>query len=499
MSFEKDEDAFNASCNISNIKICNSSIYGALCDTFPSKRLDIYKPAEYFGKKETVRTNEISTPRTPKPPQWLVATAKDENYNYFKFSKYMQKKVGNIRCGDITRFGKTSVLIRAKSTVQSVMLGHIAAEESEMLVGVKPHLNFSYARGVIFNRDLYEFSEEEILVMCPKQVWKVHKVPKTTMIIVTFEDNNIPSHISIENERIAVRPYKQKPLQCYNCFRYGHPSRVCKNDKLCGNCSAPAHGECLLTSKCVSCGERHKSTDKKCVFFQTENAALHKADAEHISVSYAKRLLNKSMNYSKAVKSNKFNSSSSHTDTQHKESRENADSKSGTMTKALPQNRKESFSGLGTEPKSSSPPHSKMSSPRLSSQTPSLPVLGEELSTGELVDTPLTPRRNLPSYPASPNSDIRRGSPPPFPLPPVRQGIETTNRFETLSSSPDAFREHKISVELHHLPHRFKKVHSVTSFKPRISRPSLTKKPLGGTSKTKVLPQRTSCKESFNK
>ena len=385
------------------------------------------------------------------------------------------------------------------------MLSHIRAEESEMLVDIKPHLNFSYARGVIFNSDLYEFHEDEILEMCPKQVWKIHKVPKTSMIIVTFEDDNIPAHISIENERIVVRPYKQKPLQCYKCFKYGHPSRICKNNKLCGNCSANAHGECLIASKCANCEENHKATDKRCIFYQTETAALNKAEAEHISVAYARRLLSRSMNYSKALKSNKFISSSGHTNTPCKENCESVDPKTGAVPRALAQDITELHFSLGTKPKPSSPSHSKMNSPRLSSQTFSLPDLGDGLSTGELADTPLTQRGNLPVSPASPHSDTRRGSPSPLPLPPMtHHGIVTSNKFEILSSSdqidgsPDVFKEHKISVELHHPPHKFNKVRNVMSFKPRISRPSLTKK-LGGTSKTKPMAQRTSHKESSNR
>ena len=501
ISYEKHEDAFNACSNISSIKVCNANLDGALCDKLPRKILDVYKPTEWCGKEEPSVTQRTNVPRIPKPPQWLVATAREENYNYFKFSKYLQKKVGDIKCGDISRFGKTSVLIKAKSRNQSIMLSLIKAEESEMLIDIKPHLNFSYARGVIFNRDLYEFSEQEILEMCPKQVWKAHKIPKTSMIIITFEDCNVPSHVFIENERISVRPYKQKPLQCYNCFKYGHPSRVCKNDKLCGNCSAPAHGECLLASKCLNCNESHKSTDRKCVFFQAEAAALLKADAEHISTSYARRLLSKTLNYAKALKSNASKSNNDHTGIPREENRGNV-LKTGTVANTLSQIERELIPNLGTKPQPSSLPQ--MNSPRLSSQASSLPDLGEDLSSGELVDAPPTPRGHLHSSPVSPHSNNRRGSPTPLHHSPAKHlEIDTSNRFEVLSSSdqvdgsPDVFKEHKVSVELHHVPHRFNKVHNITTFKPRISRSSLTKKPSGSTFKTKPLPQRTSRKESF--
>ena len=298
ISFEKPEDAFSAACNIPSILLHGSVIQAALSDTMP-RNVDVYRPSEWNEKESQNDDNNIQ--RVPKPPQWLIATAKEVNYNYFKFSKFIQKKAGSIKSGDITRFGKYSVLIHAKSKTQSIMLSNMKIDDGEMLEDIKPHLNFSYGRGVIFNKDLYDFKEDEILDMCPKEVWKVHKIPNTKMIIITLDESNVPSHVYIENERISVRPYKQKPLQCFNCFKYGHPSRVCKNDKLCINCSEPAHEECSVEAKCSNCRENHKSNDKKCPMFQLEAAALLKSEIEHISVGYAKRLLGKTTTYANVL------------------------------------------------------------------------------------------------------------------------------------------------------------------------------------------------------
>ena len=216
ISFDKPEDALRAACDIPNIAFQDCNIEAALSDKVP-KNLDVYHPADWIEKESSKLENKVQ--RRPKPPQWLIATAKGENYNYFKFRKHLQIKTGTIESQDITRFGQKSVLINAKSKNQSYMLSILTAEDSDMLEDIKPHLNFSYGRGVIFNRDLYEFKEEEILEMCPMEVWKVHKIPKTTMIIFTFTDSNVPSYIYIENERISVRPYKQKPLQCYKLLQ----------------------------------------------------------------------------------------------------------------------------------------------------------------------------------------------------------------------------------------------------------------------------------------
>ena len=182
------------------------------------------------------------------------------------------------------------------------MLSHIRIDASEGEVNIKPHLNFSYGRGVIFNKDLCEFSEEEILDMCPMKVWKVHKVSKTSMIVLTFEDPDVPMYIHIENERLKVRPFKAKPLQCFNCFKFGHPSSICRNDKLCGNCSRPEHGDCKNKAKCINCSLDHIPSDKRCSEYKIEESVLNRSGAEYVSIGYVKRIISRSLNYAKALK-----------------------------------------------------------------------------------------------------------------------------------------------------------------------------------------------------
>ena len=66
-----------------------------------------------------------------------------------------------------------------------------------------PQMDFSYGRGVIFDKDLYDFEEAEILEMCPVDVFQVRKLRGTSMIVLTFNSSNVPSPIVIENERIC--------------------------------------------------------------------------------------------------------------------------------------------------------------------------------------------------------------------------------------------------------------------------------------------------------
>ena len=163
-------------------------------------------------------------------------------------------------------------------------------ESSSMLREIKPHYNFSYAKGVIFDENVYDFSEQEILEMSPEFVWKVFKVPNSKMVILTFKDSFVPDYIYFENVRTEVRPFKPRPLQCFNCFGFGHPSRVCKKEKACSNCSKTFHGECEHPMFCLNCKGPHKPRDKNCIVNKAEQEALLKSKAEHISIGLPKNL-----------------------------------------------------------------------------------------------------------------------------------------------------------------------------------------------------------------
>ena len=284
---------------IVELNVCGSVVSGALCASAPAD-LDIYVPSLYNTENNDLPG--LRKERVPSPPMWLVATADEANYNYFRFCRYLQRKVGGIRSGDVSRFGKNKVLIHAKSTTQSYMLSNLQAETGEMLKEIKPQMDFSYRRGVIFDRDLYDFEEAEILDMCPGDVFQVRKLKGTTMIVLTFNAPDVPSHVIIENERISVRPFKRKPLQCFKCFKFGHPSAICNGDQLCVGCSAPAHGDCSDPPKCANCGQNHTSRDRVCHVYKAEEAALQKSKADHVSVSYAKRLLGQSRSYAQATR-----------------------------------------------------------------------------------------------------------------------------------------------------------------------------------------------------
>ena len=290
--FSSDEDALRA-YNDFNSTCVNVSF--AVPANVP-KLVDIYRP---YIPVEDLKTS-VKLERLPVPPRWLILSSRSERGNLFKIKQFIGQKLGHVNSPDISRFGKDSFLVHTKSDAQAVMLLNMKLDTKSLVKGVKPHFTFSYAKGVLFNEDIYELSENEILTMCPDNVWKIFKVPKSNMIVLTFMDSIVPHEIIIENEIIKVRPYRQRPLQCFNCFGFAHVSDVCTRAKICQFCSQPEHGACTRPRVCANCRESHDSRNKSCNIFKKEQEALLLSAAEHISIGHAKKLLSQ-RSYSAAV------------------------------------------------------------------------------------------------------------------------------------------------------------------------------------------------------
>ena len=290
--FSSDEDALRAYNDFNSTCV---SVSFAVPANVP-KVLDIYRP---YIPVEDLKTS-VKLERLPVPPRWLILSSRSERGNLFKIKQFIGQKLGHVNSPDISRFGKDSFLVHTKSDAQAVMLLNMKLDTKSLVKGVKPHFTFSYAKGVFFNEDIYELSENEILTMCPDNVWKIFKVPKSNMIVLTFMDSIVPHEIIIENEIIKVRPYRQRPLQCFNCFGFAHVSDVCTRAKICQFCSQPEHGACTRPRVCANCRESHDSRNKSCNIFKKEQEALLLSAAEHISIGHAKKLLSQ-RSYSAAV------------------------------------------------------------------------------------------------------------------------------------------------------------------------------------------------------
>ena len=224
-------------------------------------------------------------------PVWFVATYKVGKENYVKGVEVIQVQVGEIPEGNMKRYGK-AILIKARDSSQAKMLMNFKSLDT-IIDRVTPHKTFNTVKGVIYSKDIHEFSEEEILERCPPNVCQVKKLKGTNhAIILTFSTEYIPDYIRFGTHiKVTVKRYRPKPTQCFNCLDYGHVITQCTNLKRCEKCSEQ-HQEwnvCELPLHCFHCKGNHSPTSKECLRKKFEQEVVEIAHYQHMSIGSAKR------------------------------------------------------------------------------------------------------------------------------------------------------------------------------------------------------------------
>ena len=143
---------------------------------------------------------------------------------------------------------------------------------------IKPHRTFNSCKGCLYNQDLYELSEEEILALCPDSVYNISKVNgNRNMIIFTFSGSFLPVRVKVGRLSMKLKPFIERPLQCYSCYGYGHGRKTCKETPRCGNCSAlDSHptSACESSPYCFHCQNGHAVQSRQCSRYRLEQDIL---------------------------------------------------------------------------------------------------------------------------------------------------------------------------------------------------------------------------------
>ena len=227
----------------------------------------------------------------PKPtPVWFIAYFKEGRENMLGGTRFLERKFGHLPKGNIKRYGK-NILVKAENKIQAAMLSHFTSLQDDIISRIVPHPTFNTVKGVVYSRDLYEFTEVEILEMCPSTVYEVKKLSgRNGAILLHFSTRFIPDFIDVEHSRIRVKKYRYRPRQCYKCFEFGHVAHFCRSNPRCSSCSGDHEPmESCGPVKCLNCGECHPPTSRDCIRFKLEQDILEVAHNEFISIGSAKR------------------------------------------------------------------------------------------------------------------------------------------------------------------------------------------------------------------
>lgn len=104
------------------------------------------------------------------------------------------------------------------------------------------------------------------------------ETPKSTVILVFApEVTELPTTVTVEGEEYEIEPCQQVPIQCMNCFAFGHQARRCQSSVRCKLCAGHHnHHACQFPGGylCVNCGGGHAATYSSCPAKQRAIAEL---------------------------------------------------------------------------------------------------------------------------------------------------------------------------------------------------------------------------------
>ena len=124
-------------------------------------------------------------------------------------------------------------------------------------------------------------------VNCNLKVWPKLKRRKDGQLvpsdsyILTISSPNIPTQIEIGFLIRNTKVYIPNPQRCFNCQKYGHNKRYCKNAAKCRQAGHDDH-ECENEAKCANCNGDFPAYVRSCPKWKIEN--------EIIKVKYQKNI-----------------------------------------------------------------------------------------------------------------------------------------------------------------------------------------------------------------
>ena len=163
-------------------------------------------------------------------------------------------------------------------------------------IKVSAHRTLNTCKGVVSSKIMGNFDFEHLARGLAEQgVTSLQRLTKgkgedanpTNTYFLTFATPTPPEFIKIPYvKQIPVRMFIQKPLQCFKCWRFGHPQSKCQANAVCRHCGSQAHeGACPTPTKCGNCKGPHSPSDRSCPTYIKE-ATIQKVRAEQ-KISFA--------------------------------------------------------------------------------------------------------------------------------------------------------------------------------------------------------------------
>ena len=240
---------------------------------------------------------------------YVVIKPKDEGVSFRRINVFWPKKYLRTICGatdlEIETPANGSLIVRTQTRTQTKALLKCSSF-CEKPVTVSLHPSRNSTKGTIFAPEMRFMSEVEILEgLKVEGVSHVRRLTTfrdgqrrdTSLLVLTFETTNLPDTVLAGYIRYSVRVFVPNPLRCFNCQKFGHSSKFCKQAARCPKCGeAPHEGSpCSAPVKCLSCdASDHTTNSTQCPVWKREKEICSVKVTSGVSYQQARRTVENS-------------------------------------------------------------------------------------------------------------------------------------------------------------------------------------------------------------
>ena len=278
-----------------------------------NERIEAFSGREpYIVNKHQKETTEIKEKRERLkretiPKYFFVRFKPDVRKRFIDANKWLYKKIGQSNWKKYNG----GILIEAEID-QSHILRQLKREtiENSPFITIEPHKKFNTTWGEIFSWELDEYTDQELLDICPEEVISVIRPSdRKPLFFLEFNKMNLMNtkDIRIENLNIPLRLKKPQPMICKKCLIYGHTERWCRTSQRrcrnCGEADTPhSSDECDKEANCYHCGNPHNTMSRNCPKYLQEQLLLEMMQLQKIDMREARKINRKNNTYASAAK-----------------------------------------------------------------------------------------------------------------------------------------------------------------------------------------------------
>lgn len=265
---------------------------GRVDGTFTGATLPSYMdPEGMYGELHLLRISGTNGPLPNRP---------------FLIRRSVEKFVGGRIEGAFPESSKATYALKVRNLRQFNQLLNMKTLMDGTAVSVAEHPTLNSIRCVVSCRDVIDMPDSELLDELKEQgVKELRRITRrngpsrenTPAIVLTCRGTTRPEAIDFGYIRCRTRPYYPSPMQCFNCWLFGHTKMRCQaKTATCGTCSGdhpiPENRECSEESFCKACNTNdHKISSRSCPRWQFENKIQKIKVDQGVSYPAARRIV----------------------------------------------------------------------------------------------------------------------------------------------------------------------------------------------------------------